>query len=155
PDRANYFVVDEEIWTHARPDLSDLRLYVNGQHDYDIPYKQVTQYGSRHRQHIDARVMQKGKSGDQTVFVLDMGATSEFNQVHLDVATKNFVAQAEVEGMDDIHEKKPLRMGPYTIFNFDREQLGSNLTLKLPDSSFRYLRVRLSKEVSPDDVRSA
>ena len=25
-DQQNYFVVDEEIWTHARPDLADLRM---------------------------------------------------------------------------------------------------------------------------------
>ena len=27
PDTQNYFVVDEEIWAHARPDLADLRIY--------------------------------------------------------------------------------------------------------------------------------
>jgi hypothetical protein len=27
PGTQNYFVVDEEIWSHARPDLGDLRIY--------------------------------------------------------------------------------------------------------------------------------
>src|SRR4029077_10915780 len=27
PDRQNFFVVDEELWNHSRPDLGDLRLY--------------------------------------------------------------------------------------------------------------------------------
>jgi hypothetical protein len=26
-DQQNYFVVDEEVWTHARPDLADWRVY--------------------------------------------------------------------------------------------------------------------------------
>ena len=27
PDRQNFFIVDAELWAHARPDLGDLRLY--------------------------------------------------------------------------------------------------------------------------------
>src|SRR5260370_27651486 len=27
PDRQNFFIVDEELWNHSRPDLGDLRLY--------------------------------------------------------------------------------------------------------------------------------
>jgi len=41
-DRQNYLVVDEEIWTHARPDLADLRIY-NGQ--AQVQYALSERYG--------------------------------------------------------------------------------------------------------------
>ena len=35
PDYQNYFIVDEEIWAHSRPDLGDLRLYAG---ESPVPY---------------------------------------------------------------------------------------------------------------------
>jgi hypothetical protein len=102
-----------------------------------------------------ARVLQLGRSGPDTTFVIEVPEDGEYNRVNLQLETKNYVGTATVEGMDDIHDRRATRMGPYTIYNFAREGLGANSTLKLPDSHFPYLRVTLSKEVSPDDVKGA
>ena len=46
-------------------------------------------------------------------------------------------------------------MPPATLYDFTREELGSNPVLKLPPSSFRYLHVKLSAGISPAQVKGA
>jgi hypothetical protein len=46
-------------------------------------------------------------------------------------------------------------MGPFTLYDFSKEHLGSNFALNLPDSRFRFLRIKMGKEVPPADVKSA
>jgi hypothetical protein len=44
---------------------------------------------------------------------------------------------------------------PSTLYDFSKEQLGSNSVVKLPASSFRYLHVRLSAGIRPQQVKGA
>jgi|tagenome__1003787_1003787.scaffolds.fasta_scaffold20957406_2 hypothetical protein len=149
----NYFVIDEEIWSHARPDLADIRLL--GSDNHEVPYVLLTKGSSKQVEEMPAKVEELGRSGDQTTFVLEMGENSDFNRVNLTIDTKNFVTQATVDGMDDLRDPKPVRMGPFTLYDFSKEHLGSNFALNLPDSRFRFLRVRVGKEISPADVKGA
>jgi hypothetical protein len=41
------------------------------------------------------------------------------------------------------------------LYDFTKEQLGSNSLLKLPTSSFRYLHIKLSPGIRPQQVKSA
>jgi hypothetical protein len=152
-DPTNYFVVDEEIWSHARPDLADVRLL--GSDSHEVPYALVTKGSSRQVEEVPAKVEELGRSADQTTFVVEVPGSSDFNRVTLDIASKNFVTQATVDGMDDLRDAKPVRMGPYTLYDFSKEHLGSNFALNLPESRFRFLRIKLGKEVPPDDVQGA
>ena len=149
----NYFVIDEEIWSHTRPDLADIRLL--GSDNHEVPYVLLTKGSSKQVEEIPAKIEELGRSGDQTTFVLEMGESSDFNRVNLTIDTKNFVTQAIVDGMDDLRDAKPVRMGPFTLYDFSKEHLGSNFALNLPDSRFRFLRIKMGKEVPPADVKSA
>jgi hypothetical protein len=152
-DPTNYFVVDEEIWSYARPDLADVRLLSSDSHE--VPYALVTKGSSRHVEEVPAKVEELGRAGDQTTFVVEVPGNSDFNRVTLELATKNFVTQATVDGMDDLRDAKPVRMGPFTLYDFTKEHLGCNFALNLPHSRFRFLRIRVGKEIPPGDVKSA
>jgi hypothetical protein len=149
----NYFVIDEEIWSHARFDLADIRLL--GSDNHEVPYVLVTKGSSKQVEEMPAKVEELGRSGDQTTFVLEIGENSDFNRVNLTIETKDFVTQATVDGMDDLRDPKPVRMGPFTLYDFTKEHLGSNLALNLPDSRFRFLRIKIGKEIPPSDVKGA
>jgi hypothetical protein len=152
-DSTNYFVVDDEIWSHTRPDLSDIRLL--GSDNHEVPYVLVTKGSSRQVEEMPAKIEELGRSGEQTTFVVEVDQNSDFNRVNLTLDTKNFVTQATVDGMDDLHDPKPVRMGPFTLYDFSKEHLGSNFALNLPDLRFRFLRVKVGKEVAPDQVKAA
>jgi len=149
----NYFVIDEDIWSNARYDLADIRLLASDNHE--VPYVLVTKGSSKQVEEMPGKVEELGRSGDQTTFVLEVGENRDFNRVNLTIDTKNFVTQATVDGMDDLRDPKPVRMGPFTLYDFSKEHLGSNFALNLPDSRFRFLRIKMGKEVPPADVKSA
>ena len=144
----NYFVVDEEIWAHARPDLGDLRIYADSQ---EIPYTIMTQRASIANAEKEAAILNLGTFGGTSEFVIDTSGAGQYNRVTLYLDARDFISRATVEGL----ERFPgpgVRLGTFTIYDFSREQLGASTVLKLPDARFPYLRVTLPG-VSPRDVR--
>ena len=152
PQRQNWVAVDEEIWNHARADLGDLRMYSS---EGEIPYLVRELSGGDRLSEFSARLLQLGIVAGRTSFFIDTSGAEEYNRVTLQLATRNFVGKAEVEGMDDIHSTQPTDLGTYSLYDFTRENLGSNFKLHLPDSRFKFLRVTLSKEVAFSDVKGA
>jgi Protein of unknown function (DUF3999) len=152
PDRQNYFDVDEATWAQASADLSDLRLYREGK---DVPYRLVEEDATISQSDSSAKILQLGKVGGNTSFVVEVPADTGYNRLELKLATKNFVATASVEGMDDIHATRATHLGRYTLYDFAREGLGSSSILKLPESRFRFLRITLGREVPPSEVKAA
>ena len=69
PASQNYFVVDEEIWTHARPDLADLRIYDG---ESQVQYALSEQRGGTSSQEVAAKILNLGSVGGHTEFDLDM-----------------------------------------------------------------------------------
>jgi hypothetical protein len=65
----------------------------------------------------------------------------------------DFVATASVYGGDAAGKAADVRLTSSTLYDFTKEQLGSNSVLKLPPSSFRYLHIRLSGPIRPEDVK--
>ncbi len=149
--RQNYFTVDAELWEHARPDLGDLRLYASGK---EVPYALVTERGVRHTREHPGKILNLGVGKGATEFVVDTGGTGEYNRVTLRLEAQNFISRAAVYGLNELRGGSALHLGTFTVYNLAREQLGANTTLKLPDSSFRYLRVTLPG-VAPEHVRGA
>ena len=152
PQRQNWVAVDEEIWNHARADLGDLRMYSS---EGEIPYLVRELSGGDRLSEFSARLLQLGTVAGRTSFFIDTSGAEEYNRVTLQLATRDFVGKAEVEGMDDIHSTQPTDLGTYSLYDFTRENLGSNFKLHLPDSRFKFLRVTLSKEVPSSDVKGA
>jgi hypothetical protein len=151
-DRQNYVVLDEEIWQHARADVADLRLYRG---DQQVPYAIREQRASRSSQEQPARVLNAGRVHGATEFDLDVGSGAEYDRVRLQLDAKNFVLQAAVAGEVEPGRGPRTQLPSTTLYDFSRENLGSNFVLKLPASNFRYLHVRLSAAVQPDEVRGA
>jgi hypothetical protein len=65
------------------------------------------------------------------------------------------VVTASVAGSNELGAKMATQLPPATLYDFTREELGSNPVLKLPSSSFRYLHVKLSAGISPAQVKGA
>lgn len=62
---------------------------------------------------------------------------------------------AALAGSNELGTKPATELPAATLYDFSREALGSNFVLKLPASSFRYLHVRLTPGISPQQVQSA
>jgi hypothetical protein len=152
PAQQDFFVVDEEIWSHARPDLADLRLYDG---ETQVQYALSEQRGGTSSQEAAAKILNLGKVSGRTEFDLDMGQSSEYDRVRLNLDAKDFVATASVAGSNELGVTSATQSPPSTLYDFSREQLGSSSLLKLPPSSFRYLHVKLSAGISPQQVKGA
>ncbi|HWR34695.1 MAG TPA: DUF3999 family protein [Clostridia bacterium] len=159
-DRQNYLAIDADIWERTRRDLGDLRLYA--QDGSEVPYALEVENGRRSQQHAPVRVLDLGAVGATTEFKLEIWgpesktAPVEYDTVTLDLGTRNFITRALVEGEDDPNALAWTRLGSGTIFDFKREDLGSNFSINLPaPARFRYLRVRIPGRVAPDDVNGA
>ena len=148
----HYLVIDEAIWQHARPDLGDLRLYAG---QTETPYAQVSEQGSSESDRRNVRVLQQSSIGGKTQFLIDMGDIVEYDHVDLNLATKDFVAHARVEGQDNLHGERWASLGDSILYDLSRENLGSNRMLRLPRSTYRYLRVTIDGPVQPRDVTGA
>jgi len=152
PGGQRYVAVDEAIWKNARPDLGDLRLY-NGQQE--VPYALMVERGSRESDNKDVRVLQQSVVGGKTQFVIDMADVAEYDHIALKLAAKNFVAHARVEGQDDLHGKQWALLAESILYDLSKEDLGGNSILRLPLSTYKYLRVTIDGPVKPDDVLGA
>lgn len=146
-----YLVIDSDVWLHARSDLADLRLYDGSN---QVPYQLMEQRASSNSQPADARIFNLVRSGDHTEFDLAVEAVPEYNRICLNLNCKNFLVRAWVSGRDALSGPPSASWPtPSTLFDFSRENLGSNTTITLPTWSFRYVHVRLSAGIAPDEVK--
>ncbi len=154
PNQQNHFVIDSAVWQHARSDLADLRLYASEQ---EVPYALTVQSGSEAGGQIAARLLNAGRVQGRTQFVLDMRGLAEYNEVKLQLAkdATNFIAHARVEGLDAANQRGGVDLGSATLFDFSRENLGANSTIRLlRPALFPYLRITLP-EIAPEQVLGA
>lgn len=148
----NYFVVDEEIWNRLRPDLADLRIYDG---ESQVQYALSEQRGGTPTHEEPARILNLGNVAGHTEFELDMGQIPEYDRIRLQLDAKDFVVTASVAGSNEPGAKIVTQLPPSTLYDFTREELGSNAVLKLPPSNFHTLHVKLSTGISPDQVKGA
>ena len=153
PDRQNYLVVDPELWDKGNTDLGDLRLMTPA--GVEVPYALVVKRGSSSTRETEVKVLQLGTVGGATDFVLDVSAVPEYDQVRLRLNALDFIAHATVEGRDELGKPPATLLGKYTLYDFSREELGSNSTLNLPRSRFRYLHIHIEGAVKPEEVLGA
>ena len=152
PGGQRYVAVDEAIWKHARPDLGDLRLYSDQQ---EVPYALMVERGSRENDNKDVRVLQQSVADGKTQFVIDMADVAEYDHIALKLSTKNFVAHARVDGQDDLHGRNWALLAEPILYDLSKEDLGGNSVLRLPLSTYKYLRVTIDGPVKPNDVLGA
>jgi hypothetical protein len=152
PGGQRYVAVDEQIWKNARLDLGDLRLY-NGQQE--VAYALRVERGSRESDNKDVRVLQQSVVGGKTQFVIDMAGVAEYDHIDLKLATKNFVAHARVEGQEDLHGTQWALLAESILYDLSKENLGGTSMLRLPLSTYKYLRVTVDGPVKSADVLGA
>jgi hypothetical protein len=148
----HYVVVDDAVWSHARPDLGDLRLYTG---QTEVPYALLTEHGSQQHAHEEVSVLQQSVIGGKTQFLIDMSAVAEYDHVDLRLGAKDFVAHFHVEGQDDLHGPQWAELGDSILYDLSRENLGNNFMLRLPRSTYKYLRVTVDGPVQPKDILGA
>jgi hypothetical protein len=151
-DRQNYIVVDQDIWKYARPDLADLRLHDGAA---QVPYILREERGGTSSEEQAAKILNLGTASGHTEFDIDVGASPPYNRIRLQLDAKNFVATAQIEGRSDLAGSTGTQLGQSTLYDFTRENLGSNFFLQIPASGFRYLHVRLPAELRPEQVKGA
>ena len=147
-----YIVVDEAIWKHARRDLGDLRLYGG---DAEIPYSLVIERDSLQRERTVVPVLQQSTVAGKTQFLIDMSALAEYDHVDLDLAARNFVAHARVEGENSPQSRSWAMLGDSILYDLSSDGLGSNHMLRLPRTKYKFLRVTVDGPVKPRDVHGA
>jgi len=153
PDRQNYLVVDSDVWAHTLPDLADLRLY-DGTNQ--VPYELKNEFAGTSSQEAEVKVLNLARRGDHTEFDLDVAPVTEYNRIRLSLDRKDFLVTASAEGRDALAGGTAAPWpSPSTLFDFSRENLGSNSTITLPIWSFRYVHVRLSPGILPGEVKRA
>ncbi len=152
PDRQNYFTVDAELWAHSRLDLADLRLYDG---DAPVQYAISEQRSGISSEEVEAKILNLGSVAGHTEFDLDTQSLPEYDRIHLRLAAHDFVATALVSGGNTPGKGAVVQLPPSTLYDFTKEQLGSNSQLKLPTSSFRFLHVSLAPGIHPQDVKGA
>lgn len=150
--RQNFFVVDEELWNHSRPDLGDLRLY---DADSPVQYSLSEQRAGVSSEESEAKILNLGSVSGHTEFDLDTQGLAEYDRIRLRLDAHDFVATASVSGGSVPGKATEVELAPSTLYDFSKEQLGSNSQLKLRTASFRYLHVRLSPGIRPEQVKGA
>jgi len=152
PGRQNFIIVDEELWNHSRPDLADLRLY---DEQTPVQYALSEQRAGVSSEESAARILNLGATAGHTEFDVDVEGIAEYDRVRLRLDAHDFVATASVSGGNAPGKTAEVQLPPSTLYDFSKEQLGSNSEIKLPTSSFRYLHIKLSSGIVPQQVRAA
>ena len=95
PDRQNFFIVDEEMWSHSRPDLGDLRLYDG---ESQVQYALSEQRAGISSEEVAAKILNLGSVSGHTEFDLDTQDLAEYDRIRLRLDARDFVAKASVSG---------------------------------------------------------
>ncbi len=152
PEKQNYVVLDADVFAHSRPDLADVRIY-DGQ--MQVPYVLIRQNGGSRTEENQAKLLNLGSVGGRTEFDVDTSDFDEYDRVRLLIDAKDFINSAQIEGRRTINDRSGTNLGNSTLYDFSKEGLGANFTLKFSAASFPYLHVRLAPGIRPDQVKAA
>jgi hypothetical protein len=152
PAQQNFLIIDEEVWNHSRPDLGDLRLYDG---ESPVQYSMSEQRAGSSSQEVEAKILNLGRVSGHTEFDLDAEGLATYDRIRLRLDAKDFVITASITGSNALGQGPSTELSPSTLYDFTTEHLGSNSVLKLPPSSFRYLHIKLSGGIRPQQVKSA
>jgi hypothetical protein len=146
--------LDAAVFPHALPSLTDVRIFpLAGGGDaaaaHEVPYA-ITLSEAASEETQAAKVLNLGAgAGGQIVFDLEMPGRA-YTEVSLDLAGKDFVATATVTGMDSLDAREGgTALGAFTLFDLSSQHLSRDTTMRLEESTFRYLHVGLRVAAAP------
>jgi Protein of unknown function (DUF3999) len=147
-----YVAIDEPVWNGSENALGDLRVYDSGR---EVPYTLVRQGAKDQSTDTPAHILNQGATAGHTSFVIET-PIDEFDTLTLDLKTKDFTTRARVAGGDELPGTKWTDLGEYTLFDFTKEQLGRNWTIRLKSPvKYKYVRIEIADSVKPDEVLEA
>ena len=152
-------VPDTEVFTHAAPALSDLRV-VEEDSQREVPYKLLVERGEQRRASVSVTMRDLGHVPMQhTSFLLDLNQQGTLhNELEIITSSHNFQRDIVVEGSEDAENWRVLDEGGQ-IFDFTIAERGfttRDTRVKYPSSTARYLRVRIiDRALPPLDVQGA
>ncbi len=137
--------LDRDVFGGSAPEQVDLRLVEIG--GREVAYQLVVERGGKRRQSVEGTVRDLGHvPGQYSSFVVDLGREGLLhNKVEILTDSKNFKRVVAVEGSSDARSWSVLRDG-VEIFDFtvrERDFNARNTEVDYPDSTARYLRVRV------------
>jgi hypothetical protein len=140
-------VLDAGIFSHAAPQLADLRLYHDGaETPFALPTAAPVASVER-----SISPLNLGVRAGQTVFDAAL-PEGRYSDLQLAVTGQNFIASVTVSGGQEETGSAETRIGTYTIFDLTGQKLGRSTVLHLPESDFRYLHFRIKGPISPESV---
>ncbi len=148
--------MDAEVYAHAATGLRDIRI-ASRQESPEVPYKLLVESGDHRRASVAAKMRDLGHTpGEHTTFTLDLQTEGTLhNELEIKTASNNFQRQVEIESSDDGESWRTVKTG-VTIFDFTVRERGfstSNTRVSYPDSTARFLRVRIDDEgLEPLDI---
>jgi hypothetical protein len=140
-------VLDAELFAHASPQFSDLRLYRDGK---ETPYVIHLSAPVQARETSIAPV-NLGRRGSEVSFDAAMPEGS-YSDLQLDVAGQDFIATVTVSGSQTQADSSRTTLGSYTIFDLSRQKLGRSTVLHIPTSDFRYLHFQIEGPLTPESI---
>src|SRR5437773_11704728 len=84
-----------------------------------------------------------------------MAGMAEYDRIELKLQAKDFVANARIEGEDDIHGTRWTDLGHTILYDLSGDSLGSNSTIRLPLSTYKYLRITVDGPLKPAYIPGA
>ena len=143
-------VLDAQIFPHAAPSLTDLRIFpaqaaAAGAAVHEVPYA-ITLSEAVSEETESARVLNLGASGATIVFDLEMPERAYTGvTLDLDPEVHDFIATATVSGSDALGGRdKATALGTFTLFDLASQRLSRDTTIPLQESTFKVLHVALS-----------
>jgi hypothetical protein len=140
-------VLDAGVFSHAAPQLADLRLYRNGA---ETPFAIPT---AAPIVSVEKSIppLNLGLRSGQTVFDAAL-PEGHYSDLQLAVTGQNFIASVTVSGSQTDSATAATTIGTYTIFDLTGQKLGRSTVLHLPESDFRYLHFRIKGPISSQSV---
>lgn len=131
--------LDATVFAHAATEsLSDLRLYAKNS-GVEVPFT-LTESETQRPEEESAQVLDvAGRNGDVS-FDIVMPPRA-YTAVVLDLAAKDFLATAQVFGVQSVDKRTDL--GSFALFDLSAQHLSRSTTLSLQESTFPELHVVL------------
>ncbi len=152
PDSLVEVAPDPEVYLHAAPNLSDLRV-VEAAAQVETPFKMTVERGDLRRSALAVAVQDlQTMPGEWTSFVVDVAREGVLhNEVEVLTKSQNFQRQVTVESSTDrvswaqVQDKGQI----FDLTIKEREFTTHDTRVQYPTSTARYLRVRIADDGEP------
>lgn len=140
-------VLDAEIYAHAAPGLSDLRLY---RESTETPYviREDEAVGADRK---SIAPLNLGVHDGKTVFDAEL-PDGRYSDLVLAITGQDFISTVTVSGSRSRADRNETRIGSYTIFDLTGQKLGRSTVLHLPELDFRFLHFTLAGPLKPESI---